>query len=93
LVVRKRLPRSAETSRTVELRDGDGRRTDEPEVAASGEIVERDAHGVLRGRTRFFLRDEEMPSRIPVGEAAFLLWVLVAMLVAWLVVGVILRLT
>jgi hypothetical protein len=93
LVVRKRLPRPAETSATVELRDGDGRRTDEPEVAASGEIVERDAHGVLRGRTRFFLRDEEMPSRIPVGEAAFLLWVLVAMLVAWLVVGVILRLT
>jgi len=79
--------------RRVVLRETDAAAIDEPAAATSGEIAEHDAHGAVRGRTRFFLHDREMPSWVPVGEAAFLLWVLVALVVAWLVVGVILRLT
>jgi hypothetical protein len=80
-------------SRTAIRRETDPEPVDEPAAATSGEIAEYDAHGALRGRTRFFLHEREMPSWIPVGEAAFLLWVLIALVVAWLVVGVILRLT
>ena len=80
-------------SRTVIPRDTDAAPIDEPVAATSGEIAEYDAHGALRGRTRFFLHAREMPSWIPVGEAAFLLWVLIALVVAWLAVGVVLRLT
>jgi hypothetical protein len=85
--------RHTEGSRTVDLRDADGRRTTDAAVAVSGEVAEHDAHGVLRRRTRFFLRREEMPARIPLGEAAFLVWVLVVLLAAWVVFGVVLRLT
>lgn len=80
-------------SRTVIRPETDAAPIDEPTAAASGEIAEYDAHGVLRGRTRFFLHEREMPRWIPLGEAAFLLWVLVALVVAWLVIGVVLRLT
>ena len=38
---------------------------------------------------RLWFRVEEVQIRwLPVGEAAFLLWVLVVLLVAWLLVGV-----
>jgi len=38
---------------------------------------------------RLWFRIEEVEIRwLPVGEAAFLLWVLVALVVAWLLVGV-----
>ena len=38
---------------------------------------------------RVWFRVEEVEIRwLPVGEAAFLLWVLVALIVAWLLVGV-----
>ena len=38
---------------------------------------------------RLWFRVEEVEIRwLPVGEAAFLLWVLVVLLVAWLLVGV-----
>ena len=57
-----------------------------------GEITEYDAHGEPRRRTRFFLLDRGRCPWLPVSEAAFLLWVLVALIVGWLVVGVILGL-
>jgi hypothetical protein len=69
--------------------DADGRPTEDPAAAVAGEVVHRDVHGRLQ-RTRFFLTSREMPSWIPVGEAAFLLWVLVALFAAWVVIGLLL---
>ena len=71
--------------------DAEGLPTDDPAAAVRGEITEYDAHGRPRRRTRFFLEDEALPW-LPVSEPAFLLWVLVALVVAWLVVGLILGL-
>lgn len=71
--------------------DADGLPTDDAAVAAAGEITEFDAHGQPRRRTRFFLDDDALPW-LPVSEPAFLLWVLVALIGIWLVVGVILGL-
>lgn len=78
---------------TVVLRDAAGRPTSDPAAAVQGEIVERDAHDHSERRTRFFLAERELPSWLPVGEAAFLLWVLVALMLVWLAVGLILILT
>ena len=72
--------------------DADGRPTDDPAAAARGEVTEYDAHGRPRRLTRFFFLDEKALPWLPVSEAAFLLWVLVALTVAWLVVGLILGL-
>jgi hypothetical protein len=77
-------------SRTTALVDDEGRPTDDPESAVSGEIAEYDAHGRFRRRTRFFLTERELPW-LPVSEPAFLLWVLVALMVIWLGIGVVLR--
>ena len=63
--------------------------TEDPEAAVSGEIVEYDAHGRPRRRMRFFLDKGEIPW-LPVSEPAFLLWVLIALMVIWLVIGVVL---
>ena len=71
--------------------DAEGLPTDDPAAAVRGEITEYDDHGRPRRRTRFFLEDEALPW-LPVSEPAFLLWVLVALVVAWLVVGLILGL-
>jgi hypothetical protein len=71
--------------------DIDGRPTDDPAAAVSGEIAEFDHHGRPRRLTRFFLDEEALPW-LPVSEAAFLLWVLIALIVGWLVVGLILGL-
>ena len=57
-----------------------------------GELTEYDAHGEPRRRTRFFLLEQRALPWLPVSEAAFLLWVLIALIVGWLVVGVILGL-
>jgi hypothetical protein len=67
-----------------------GRATDDPAQAVAGEISEPDAHG--RRRTRFFLDRTELPW-LPVGEAAFLLWVLVALVLVWASIGIVLRFT
>jgi hypothetical protein len=75
----------------VSYLDGDGRPTDDPAAAVRGEITEFDAHGRPRRLTRFFLDQEELPW-LPVSEAAFLLWVLIGLIVAWLAVGLILDL-
>jgi hypothetical protein len=76
----------------VSYTDADGRVTDDPAEAVRGEILEYDAHGHPQRRTRFFLAERELPW-LPVGEAAFLLWVLVILMIVWLGVGVVLYLT
>ena len=77
-------------ARTTALVDAEGRPTDHPELAVGGEIAEYDPHGRLRRRTRFFLTERELPW-LPVSEPAFLLWVLVALMVMWLAIGLVLR--
>ena len=72
--------------------DADGHPTDDPAIAVRGEVTEYDPHGALRRLTRFSVRESRAPSWLPVSEAAFLLWVLAALIVAWLVVGLILGL-
>jgi YD repeat-containing protein len=76
-------------ARAVAYTDAEGRPTDDPAAAVRGEMVEYDAHGRLRRRTRFFLTERELPW-LPVGEAAFLLWVLVALMLVWLGIGLVL---
>jgi len=76
----------------VAYTDAEGRATDDPAAAIHGEIVEYDAHGEPRRRTRFFLAERELPW-LPISEAAFLLWVLIALMLIWLAVGLVLRLT
>jgi hypothetical protein len=78
--------------RTAAYVDADGRPTDDPEAAIGGEIVERDAHGRLRRRTRFVLAEPEI-RWLPISESAFLLWVLVVLMLVWLAIGVVLYLT
>jgi hypothetical protein len=75
--------------RAVVYTDAEGRATDDPAAAVRGEIVEFDAHGQPRERTRFFLTERELPW-LPVSEPAFLLWVLVALMVVWLVIAIVL---
>ena len=69
--------------------DAEGLPTDDPGAAVRGEMVEYDAGGEVRRRTRFFLSEQEIPW-LPVSEAAFLLWVLVALVLIWAVIGLIL---
>jgi hypothetical protein len=82
----------ARRARTTHYVDAAGRRTDDPEHAVSGEIAERDGHGRVLRRTRFFLDRAQLPW-LPVGEAAFLLWVLAALVLIWACIGITLRLT
>jgi hypothetical protein len=76
----------------VAYTDAHGHPTDEPAAAVRGEITEYDDHGRPHALTRFFLLDEKALPWLPVTEGAFLLWVLVALIVGWLVVGLILGL-
>ena len=53
------------------------------------ERSERSEEGSVPEQQRISFRVEEVEiSWLPVGEVAFLLWVLVALLAAWLLVGV-----
>ncbi|HKH30967.1 MAG TPA: hypothetical protein VKA45_07940 [Gaiellaceae bacterium] len=53
------------------------------------ERVERTQEQTPATERRLWFRVEEVEIRwLPVGEAAFLLWVLVLLIVAWLLVGV-----
>ena len=76
-------------ARAVRYIDADGLPTDDPAAAVRGEMVEYEAGGDVRRRTRFFLREEEIPW-LPVSEAAFLAWVLAALVLIWAVIGVLL---
>ena len=79
------------TRKTQYYRAG-GRRTDDPELAVSGEIAEHDSHGRVLRRTRFFLDRAELPW-LPVGEAALLLWVLAALVLVWACIAIVLSLS
>jgi hypothetical protein len=68
------------------LRDADGNRTDDPSKAVRGEVVSHDEEG--RVRRTWFLFEEVDIKWLPVSESAFLLWVLVALIAAWLLIGV-----
>jgi hypothetical protein len=85
-------PRGGAPAPAVAFTDADGQATDDAAGAVRGEITEYDAHGEPRRRTRFSLLEQRPLPWLPVSEAAFLLWVLVALIVAWLVVGLILGL-
>ena len=69
--------------------DAEGLPTSDPAAAVRGEMVEYDSVGEVRRRTRFFLSEKEIPW-LPVSEAAFLLWVLAALVLIWAVIGLIL---
>ena len=70
--------------------DTQGRPTRDAAEAVGGEIAEYAPHGRPIRRTRFFLQRGEIPW-LPVGEAAFLLWVLAALLLIWASIGIVLR--
>ena len=76
-------------ARAVQFTDSEGLPTDDPAAAVRGEMVEYDSVGEVRRRTRFFLSEKEIPW-LPVSEAAFLLWVLAALVLIWAVIGLIL---
>jgi hypothetical protein len=72
--------------RTAVLVDADGNRTNDPAGAVGGEIVEREPASGRTRRTWFLLREVEL-RWLPVGEAAFLLWVLTVLIGVWLALG------
>ena len=82
------LPAPA-AARAVSFTDADGSPTDDPAAAVRGDMVESDAGGDVRRRTRFFLSEEEIPW-LPISEAAFLAWVLAALVLIWAAIGLIL---
>jgi hypothetical protein len=67
--------------------DAEGNRTEDPAQAVRGEVLEQDADGRRKRRTWFFLEEVEI-KWLPVSETAFLLWVLFALLVIWVLIGV-----
>ena len=66
--------------------DAEGNRTEDPAQAVRGEVVERDQKA---GRTRrsWFLVEEVEIKWLPVSESAFLLWVLFALMLIWVLIG------
>ena len=85
------VARKQSSERAVSHRDGSGPPTGDAVDAASGETVELDAHGRRASRLRLFLSREELPW-LPVGEPAFLLWMLAVLVVVWVGIAVYLRL-
>jgi hypothetical protein len=69
------------------LLDADGKPTNDPRRAVSGEYVEYDRRSKLARRTWFRLEQVEI-KWLPVSEPAFLLWVLALLLIVWLAIGV-----
>jgi hypothetical protein len=80
-------PRNRSRRNRIVYADAAGRTTEDPARAVTGEVVEQDSHGRPLRRTRFFLSRAELPW-LPVGESAFLLWVLTALLLVWLGIGI-----
>ena len=72
-------------------RDAEGNRTLDPGQAVGGEIVEQAGDGGAARRTWFRVQEVE-PKLLPVSEAAFLLWVLALLLLAWLIAALVLLL-
>jgi hypothetical protein len=69
------------------LVDADGKPTNDPRRAVSGEYVEYDPQSKRTRRTWFRLEQIEI-KWLPVSEPAFLLWVLALLLIVWLAIGV-----
>ena len=69
------------------LVDADGKPTEDPRRAVRGEFIEYDPESRKARRTWFRLEQVEI-KWLPVGEPAFLLWVLALLLIAWLGIGV-----
>jgi hypothetical protein len=86
-------PSAGEPQRAVRFVDADGLPTDDPAAAVSGEIAEYGAHGRLRHRTSFFLTETGRPSWLRISEPAFLLWVLAALMLTWILIGLVLHFT
>lgn len=86
---RQRAARRPTPAKAVAYTDAEGRATDDPAAAVRGEIVDYDAHGAPPRRTRFFLSERQLPW-LPISESAFLLWVLVALMGVWVVIGLVL---
>jgi hypothetical protein len=68
------------------LVDAEGNPTDDVRRAVAGELVEYDTRS-QRARRAWFRVEQVEISWLPIGEAAFLLWVLVLMLAVWLGIG------
>ena len=66
--------------------DADGNRTEDPARAVRGEILDRDAERRRTRRTWFHLQEVEI-KWLPVSETAFLLWVLFALVLLWVLIG------
>jgi hypothetical protein len=74
-----------EPERQVAYFDAEGNRTADPAEAVRGEVLEQDAEG--RRRRTWFLIDEVEIKWLPVSEGAFLLWVLLALALVWVLIG------
>lgn len=81
--------RPLEDKRTTRLYDAEGRLTTDPARAVRGEVFEYDSSGTAR-RTWFRIEPVEI-KWLPISEPAFLLWVLVLFVAAWVIVAVVLR--
>jgi hypothetical protein len=66
--------------------DAEGNRTEDPAQAVRGEIVERDPEAKRTRRTWFLVEEVEI-KWLPVSESAFLLWVLFALVLIWVLIG------
>jgi len=65
--------------------DAEGNLTEDPAQAVRGEVVEHDTEG--RHRRTWFVLEEVEIKWLPVSEGAFLLWVLLALVVVWVLLG------
>jgi hypothetical protein len=81
----KRNPEQPPVLRPVYF-DAEGNRTEDPALAVRGEILEHDPKSGRKRRTWFFLEEAEI-GWLPVRESAFLLWVLLALLLLWILIG------
>jgi hypothetical protein len=79
---------SSEDRRHARSRSGgEGKPTDDAARAVRGELVEHDEQSKQTRRVWYRLEQVEI-KWLPVSEASFLLWVLVALLAVWLAIGV-----
>ena len=88
---RRDLERPGAQGQATVFLDAEGNLTQDPALAVRGEIVEYEEKGGRIRRTWFFVEEVEI-KWLPIGESAFLLWVLGLFLGIWLVVGLILGL-
>jgi hypothetical protein len=68
--------------------DAEGSRTEDPAQAVRGEVVEHDPKAGRTKRTWFLVEEVEV-KWLPLSESAFLLWVLLALLLTWVLIGLV----